>query len=131
MIVDDDEFVIEMYKTVIDLMPGKDYAVTEISANEALRKLDKFNRNNAGKFPDYILLDLRMPEMHGFDFIKKFIEKFPDKTDKTDFIITTSSVMKTEKEEASKFSCVKEYLTKPIPFDFIEKIVNEGLPAGC
>ena len=128
MIIDDDEFLIEMYNGLIDLMPYKEYAETEISANEAFGKLETINRNNIDKFPDYILLDLKMPEMHGFDFIRKFIEYFPDKMNETDFIITTSSVMKEERDEASKFDCVKEYLIKPIPYDYIEKIVNDGLP---
>ncbi|HKJ78709.1 MAG TPA: response regulator, partial [Prolixibacteraceae bacterium] len=78
-------------------------------------------------FPDYILLDLRMPEMHGFDFIREFEKSFPQRINKTVFIITTSSVIQKEKDEAFKFESVKEYIVKPIPPDYIEKLVTVGL----
>lgn len=127
LIIDDDNYTIELYNMIVDWSDYKANVSTELSVSKALDDLHNINENQSNHFPDFILLDLRMPEMHGFDFIRKFEESFPDKQNKTSFIITTSSVIKKEKEEAFKFDGVKDYLVKPIPADYLEKLVKEGL----
>ncbi len=124
LIVDDDNYTIELYNMLISWSPYKKYVITQEHAIQAINYLSDLNTNNPAAFPDYILLDLRMPEMHGFDFIRLFEEKFPDRKSKTSFIITTSSVIKKDKEEAFRFECVKDFIVKPIPGNYIEKLVT-------
>lgn len=127
MIIDDDNYTIELYKMMMEWSENKAHVKIELSAAKAMNDLIKLEEENSGRFPDYILLDLRMPEMHGFDFIRKFEQNFPEKGNKTVFVITTSSVINKEKEDAFGFKSVKEFLVKPIPADYIEKLVTEGV----
>ena len=127
MIIDDDDYTIELYKMLMEWSENKEYVKTELSAAKAMNDLKALNEKNPEKFPDYVLLDLRMPEMHGFDFIRKFEKNFPERKNKTGVIITTSSIINKEKEEAFRFSSVKKYIVKPIPADYIEKLVTEGM----
>lgn len=122
MIIDDDEYTIDLYNLMIEWSDYKSYVTTELSALDAMEKLTKLNENDSDRFPDFILLDLRMPEMHGFDFLLKFDEKFPKKN--TEFIITTSSVIQKERDKAYQFERVTDYLIKPIPTDYLGKMVN-------
>lgn len=127
LIIDDDSYTIELYNMIVEWSEYKKNITTELSALKAMDYLKEMNENHQEKFPDYILLDLRMPEMHGFDFIRTFEDSFPERKNSTSFVITTSSVIKKEKEEASQFTGVKDYLVKPIPADYLEKLVKEGL----
>ena len=66
-IVDDDEFLLDMYSVKFR---ENDFEVETASNNsEALDKI------NAGLTPDVILLDLVMPGLDGFEFMKKIKEK--------------------------------------------------------
>lgn len=124
--VDDDTFTNELASMVINWTSDSSYFSVREHAGEALKELRELYTSNSDKFPDYILLDLKMPEIHGFDFIREFEDSFPDRKDKTYFIITTSSILKKDKKEAFSFSSVIDYLVKPIPGDYIENLISKG-----
>ena len=124
LIIDDDNYTVDLYNMIIEWSDYKPYASTELSALKAMEKLTELDAENPEQFPDYILLDLRMPEMHGFDFIRKFEENFPQPKKNTEFIITTSSVIQKEKQKAFQFSRVTDFLIKPIPTDYLGKMLD-------
>ncbi len=126
LIIDDDKFSIDLYKIILGWTPYKSYVTMEGNATRAIEILNERHINSPEKFPDYILLDLHMPEMNGFEFIREFEKSFPDEKNKTKFIIITSSILRKDKELAFSFESVKDFLVKPIPRDYIEKIVVEG-----
>lgn len=131
MVVDDDTYTIDLYNMIISWTPYGEYLRTEKNAERALETLEGLHDNSSDGFPDFILLDLRMPEMHGFEFIRRFRERFPEKEKCTRFIITTSSVIKEERDEAENLGCVRDFLIKPIPRDYLEQLITRGLdPPG-
>lgn len=124
--VDDDTFTNELATMVINWSDFSAHFCVKENANEALQYLNEAYNQDSYTFPDYILLDLNMPEMSGFEFIRQFESTFPDKKDKTHFIITTSSILNKDKKEALSFYSVIDYLVKPIPGDYIEKLIVKG-----
>lgn len=126
MMVDDDTFTNELASMVINWSSDSSYFCVREHAGEALTELRELYNTNSENFPDYILLDLKMPEIHGFDFIREFEDSFPGRKDKTYFIITTSSILKKDKKEAFLFNSVIDYLVKPIPGDYIENLILKG-----
>jgi two-component system, NarL family, nitrate/nitrite response regulator NarL len=126
LMVDDDSFTNELANMVIKWTSLSDHFQVEECASDAITKLSELYHQNSEKFPDYILLDLQMPEIHGFDFIREFERKFPDKKGKTYFIITTSSIMRNDKNEAFTFNSVIDYIIKPLPGDYIENLIMQG-----
>ncbi|MFW5820650.1 MAG: response regulator [Bacteroidota bacterium] len=125
MIIDDDEYTIDLYNMMVEMIPANGCVTTELNPVKAMDDLKVRNEINDHIFPDYILLDISMPEMNGFDFIEMFLESFPDKKNTTDFIITTSSILEKDKERADSLECVKDFIIKPIPADYIAKLVNQ------
>ncbi len=126
LIVDDDKYTVDIYNMIIGWSDYQSFITTETHPLKAMEKLYGLYQNAPENFPDFILLDLRMPEMHGFDFIRVFKEKFPCQVGKTRFIITTSSVIQKEKEEALKFPEVEDFIIKPIPENYIKNLVTKG-----
>lgn len=83
------------------------------NAIEALEHL-KTHLQHANEIPDVILLDIMMPELTGFDFLKRY-EKFMQKLIKTPRIFMLSS---SENEEDIKMvhenPLVEHLLQKPL-----------------
>ncbi len=64
LILDDDEFVLDLYKRVFKLEKHEVEGASD--GVEGLAKLERMKQ-----LPDIIILDVMMPNMNGFDFLKK------------------------------------------------------------
>lgn len=126
MAVDDDSYSTELYNVIMESSPYQSYFRSEEDAVKALEYLEYMDINEPEKFPEYILLDLNMPEINGLEFIKIFRETFPGRINSTSFIITTSSVRAKDKNEALNFDCVEDLIIKPIPGNYIEQLIING-----
>lgn len=70
--------------------------------------------------PNYLFLDLNMPEMTGWDFLDIYnIEK-----NLAEIYILSSSVDERDISKASSYPVVKDYLSKPLIKSYIQSIFN-------
>lgn len=83
-------------------------------AKDALQKIYMIN-------PNYLFLDLNMPEMNGWDFLENFT---CDKTN-AEIYILSSSVDKRDINKAYTYAHVKKYLSKPLISKYIHTIFNQ------
>ncbi|GAB2501498.1 MAG: response regulator [Cytophagales bacterium] len=83
------------------------------SARRALEEIDSIN-------PNYLFLDLNMPEMTGWDFLDNF---HPRDTDAQIYILS-SSVDERDISKASQYQIVRDYLSKPLIKKYIKSIFN-------
>jgi CheY-like chemotaxis protein len=127
MMIDDDNYTIELFRMIVNWTPYGSFFNAEENPVVALGHLKKSYKDISSVFPDYIILDLKMPELSGIEFIREFESCFPEKKGRTIFIISTSSIIKKDREEAFSFECVKDYIIKPLPRDYIEKLIVKGL----
>ena len=63
--------------------------------------------------PAFILLDLFMPFMNGFDFLEIYERELFKKLKMPNVFILTSSIHEIDKRKAAKYQSVKAYLIKP------------------
>ncbi len=82
-------------------------------ASEALKRIYRIN-------PNYLFLDLNMPEMNGWEFL----EEFSPKKASPEIYILSSSVDQRDIVRASTYSQVKQYLSKPLITKYINTIFN-------
>ncbi|HLT06071.1 MAG TPA: response regulator [Cyclobacteriaceae bacterium] len=85
------------------------------NAIDALKEMDCIR-------PDYLFLDLNMPEMSGWDFL----EQFNYTKNNPEIYILTSSVDERDIKRASRYSQVKRYLSKPLINQSIKDIFTNN-----
>jgi CheY-like chemotaxis protein len=83
------------------------------NAVNALREIPEID-------PNYLFLDLNMPEMTGWDFL----EEFHPKNSNPEVYILSSSVDERDIDKANNYSLVKRYLSKPLVKKYIKTIFN-------
>ncbi|WP_394759773.1 response regulator [Flavobacterium sp.] len=91
------------------------------NGNEAITYFE-----STSDLPDILLLDLEMPEMDGWEFLDQFC-KLEKKINKESTVYIASSSISTEdKLKAKKYKCVKEFLSKPINLEKLQKIAEQN-----
>jgi CheY-like chemotaxis protein len=90
---------------------------TALNAKEAFSIIDK-------KLPDLILLDLLMPRISGFDFLKQL--RGDRKTKNTPVIVVTASTDEDNFDKIMKLGAV-DYIKKPIDLKYIVDKVESVL----
>ncbi|MEM1136238.1 MAG: response regulator [Bacteroidota bacterium] len=76
-------------------------------------KLLKEKANKGSDLPLFILLDLLMPLMDGFDFLEIYERDFHKNAAAPNVIVLTSSLHDIDKTKALRYKCVKAYMIKP------------------
>lgn len=83
---------------------------------------DKYN--SADELPDIIFLDLHMPILNGFNFVKDF-QMVATKIDKKiKIIMLTSSISVEDVDKAKTFPEITDYFIKPIKHRDLARIMN-------
>ncbi|WP_029596808.1 response regulator [Flavobacterium sp. ACAM 123] len=72
------------------------------------------NVDNQDKFPDIIFLDINMPVMNGWQFLKKYVELKSKIEKKIIIYVVTSSNNPDDFIQAKSIQEVSDYLVKPI-----------------
>lgn len=113
IMIDDDQDTLTLYSISVKMEKLSDNFVTFTRPSEAKQHLEDCATGEQTP-PAYIIADLNMPEIHGFDFVKEFEDEFMGKMPDCKIIITTSSIREQDKVEALAFQSVKEFIPKPI-----------------
>ncbi|MEO6230045.1 MAG: response regulator [Ferruginibacter sp.] len=117
LIVDDDKAVQFFHKMTVKESKLSDEPLIFVDGQEALNYL-----NLNFKESDYylVLLDINMPVMDGWEFLKIVSDK--PYAQHVFFAMVTSSVDKADKEKAVAYSQVIDFVEKPISFEGCKKI---------
>lgn len=116
VIIDDDSVCNMLSVRMLKKFVDADFSVFEV-AEEALNFI-----TSKKKFPDYILLDVVMPIMDGWEFLEELRNELGDKEITSKVIILTSSIRKADESRAASFDCIEGYISKPLGQEDIEKI---------
>jgi CheY-like chemotaxis protein len=92
-------------------------------AIEFFQSLDSTPENT----PDIVLLDINMPIMDGWDFLKAYVLVKPRLPKKVTIYLVSSSVHGIDIERAKQISDVTDYIIKPVTKDKLVEIFQDYL----
>ena len=113
MLVDDDSLTNKLHHIIIT-KHNKNKEVVQF--DNPVRALEYLEEN----IPDLILLDLNMPEIDGWSFLRLLEER----NIAVDVVIISSTIDPSERTRALSYKAVKDFLTKPLTYDKIKHLVD-------
>ncbi len=120
--IDDDKvnhFIAERYIKSVLVNPQ---ISTFTSSQDAINELLSIKGSHSTELPDYILLDLNMPFMDGWDFLDEFNRLKIDPRGKIKIYIITSSVSIDDIDRSKLYTNVREFVSKPLSRDKLKNI---------
>ncbi|TKC09011.1 response regulator [Pedobacter frigoris] len=124
MLIDDNEVDLKINSKIITISKLFDDIILCRSGEEGLSYLNQHVDNEA-ELPDFILLDIQMPEMDGFDFLEIY-KKFPKSIKDKCLIAILSSTLDfgdIKKAEANPY--VIKLLKKPLFPKELEEVLKK------
>lgn len=126
-LIDDDEIFLFLTQKELEKTALVNRFKPFLNGQQAIEYL-KANSKDAGQLPDFILLDLNMPVMDGWQFLKEFKALQPGLAKKSKVYILSSSISPSDIQKAKSFPVVADYLVKPLKRDrFTELVKNQAL----
>lgn len=117
LIVDDDHITNKLAKRLLE----KSEVADEIHVVTDGQKALDYLLNPAESFPDLIFLDISMPVMDGFEFLKKFSTSNTEAKNFTRIIILTQFFREEDIKGIADYDEVIGYMPKPLNQEKIEQ----------
>ncbi|MEP1150995.1 MAG: response regulator [Balneola sp.] len=124
-IIDDDKVYTFGVKKIIKSHLPENNVITFENGKKAIDGIQEIV-NSGQELPDFILLDIDMPEMNGWEFLNEF-EAIRAKVDKKIEIFVISSRIDANKEELYKIEWdekVSDFIKKPVQVDALKKLLS-------
>lgn len=109
LLIDDDRDTTFLVDLLLKKIPFiEDYHI-KLGAHAGLEFLSGYDKPLS-----CIFVDVKMPEMDGFQFAQAYQNKYYDKFPETRVYFLTSSARQSDREKAFRFPFVKDFLLKPL-----------------
>ena len=90
----------------------------------AIEELTEIQKNSPEKLPDFILLDINMPIMNGWEFLDEYKRLEIDTTGRSKIFIISSSVFSNDISRARSYPLVKNFISKPLSVEKIREMLE-------
>jgi CheY-like chemotaxis protein len=124
MMIDDDQDTLTLYQLSLKETSFSSNFFTYDNAKTAIAYLQACIEKQQ-PVPTYIIIDLNMPEMDGFQFLSVFEDKIYPHMPNARVITTTSSIREKDKEEALQYRSVTDFISKPISKPYLLKLFQD------
>ncbi|MTI38135.1 response regulator [Fulvivirga lutimaris] len=122
-LIDDDSITNFVNKIIIE----RNYSSAKIKefliASDALNQLQA-NYVNGSELPNFIFLDINMPEMNGWEFLEAYKKLDPKITDRIKLFMLTSSQNEDDVERAGRCKVIKKFVSKPLKENDVVEILR-------
>jgi two-component SAPR family response regulator len=121
-IIDNNKTYVYSFKKLITIKKLSSQVTNFSNGSEAIAYLK--NPLNANNLPDLIFLDISMPVMDGWEFMKEFAEIKSQLGKKISIYMLSSSTDWWDIDRAKNISDVADYISKPVDVCRLKEIFN-------
>jgi CheY-like chemotaxis protein len=120
--IDDDEITNYLMANLLKKAGYRGRATFFSTAREALAWLAGQETTAA---PQYIFLDIKMPDMNGYDFLEEYTRCGYHETFSTRICVLSSSVNEADQYRSEQYAPVQCYLNKPLTIKQINELAEQ------
>lgn len=128
LLVDDDEINNFISIKLIKKALSNAEITACLNGKLAIELLTDIQKNDPSKLPDYILLDINMPIMNGWEFLDEYKRLNIDPLGQSKIFIISSSVFSNDINKARSYKLVHNFISKPLNVDKIIELFKVGEP---
>ncbi|MDQ3111158.1 MAG: response regulator [Bacteroidota bacterium] len=121
VIIDDNEIDVFLTTQILQEISDIKCIQTFSDAKKALTYLNLFNSETDLAVPELIFLDINMPSMNGFEFLKEFSKLRFFKIYPPQIFVLSSTINPAEIERAEAYSEYCQFIPKPLTTDAVQK----------
>lgn len=129
MLIDDNAIDLFVNQKFIERATEEAEIIGFIRAKKALDYLRSLNDRSISDFtfiPDFILLDINMPEMDGFEFLDAYSALKNERLTDTKIYMLSSSTSLKDRIDADRHVACEGFISKPLSCEKIAKILKHG-----
>jgi len=124
LLIDDDEVFNFLHSEIISQFDSKAEIIEYSSSVDGLNFINETIKNNQ-TLPDYIFLDIRMPEMSGLELLDELMKNSIQPFENVKIFVVTSSLDDRDKQQALSFPIVSGFLIKMITLDSLKEHIKQ------
>lgn len=125
LLIDDDYIFNLLHKRIIQIIDKEGEVIDFKDSVMALGYL-KDILDNEKTLPDYIFLDISMPEMNGFELLDEISDYAVEMFAHTKLYIVTSSLNDRDMKKAFSYPMLTGYYGKPLTIEVIKEIIENN-----
>jgi len=126
-LVDDDPIFRLLTKKTISNTGINAEVIEFVNGQQAMEYIEQ-HMDKPAMLPDTIFLDLNMPVLDGWGFLREYEILLPFIRKTSKLYILSSSMAPIDVERAAKIPFVKDYLVKPINKQQITELITNSMP---
>ena len=125
LLVDDDDTTNFLNQTLLRRMAISDQVLVAVNGQEALDLLHAHcELPTSPTCPVLILLDMKMPRMNGFEFLRAYAQR-PERENPTVVIIMLTTSLNPKDVAQMQDLPIADYLTKPLTRDKVNQVLQQ------
>ncbi len=126
LLVDDEEINNYLHKLMIERLDLDLHVQSTLNGNEALEYLTctgKYSDGNNCPQPGIIFLDVNMPKMNGWEFLREYEKLSEEKRGEIVVVMLTASINPDDQQKALSYNTVADYVNKPLTIDNLREVI--------
>jgi two-component SAPR family response regulator len=122
LVIDDEYISTFICEKFIKKLRKESEITTCFNGKNAIDKLIEIKNRDTNLLPDYIFLDIRMPILDGWEFLKLYSDLNIDPFGKCKIYILTCSLYQNDIIKSASYNIISDYIIKPLDLDKLKKV---------